>query len=500
MEKVLYRKYRSKRLDEVVGQKHITNTLSNAIQTGVISHAYLFTGPRGVGKTSVARILAHEINDLDYSDSGEHLDIIEIDAASNRRIEEIRELRDKIHVAPTSAKYKVYIIDEVHMLTTEAFNALLKTLEEPPAHVVFILATTETHKLPATIVSRTQRYAFKPINQKDIEQHLRQIANKENIAIEDDALMLIAEHGEGSFRDSISLLNQFLGIDKTVDESDVLDLLGLAPSGAIQELYQGIQNRDLQKVNSLLIDLRDQGVLATTVAKQLSNKYRSMIISQKHDTSSAIRLLEALVSIPSSPDPSASLELVLFKFILESPDSNTKISVPPKTNNETKKVMKKEIGKDVKNTQVTPNHEKATIELPAPDQKPNTTENPQPASNDESQNEISDDWASIISIAKAKHSTIYSVLRMATPEFDNDIMKLSFNFKFHQRQLNEPKQKKLIQEILEEYYKKPIDVRILAKETKKKSATAENSPKPPKVNQDLKNISNIFGNSEMLES
>jgi DNA polymerase III subunit gamma/tau len=159
----LYRKYRSKSLSEIVGQKHITDTLSNAIKSGRISHAYLFTGPKGVGKTSIARILAHEVNGLAYADESIHLDIIEIDAASNRRIDEIRDLRDKVHIAPTSAKYKVYIIDEVHMLTKEAFNALLKTLEEPPAHVIFILATTEAHKLPDTIVSRTQRFTFKAI-------------------------------------------------------------------------------------------------------------------------------------------------------------------------------------------------------------------------------------------------------------------------------------------------------------------------------------------------
>ncbi len=146
-----------------MGQEHITTALNHALEKGMISHAYLFTGPRGVGKTSIARILAHEINGLPYDDDQTHLDIIEIDAASNRRIDEIRDLRDKVHVAPSSAKYKVYIIDEVHMLTKEAFNALLKTLEEPPAHVVFILATTEAHKLPETIISRTQRYAFKPV-------------------------------------------------------------------------------------------------------------------------------------------------------------------------------------------------------------------------------------------------------------------------------------------------------------------------------------------------
>src|SRR4029077_6909319 len=147
MGQALYRKYRSKSFSEIVGQDHITKPLQNAIKAGKISHAYLFTGPRGVGKTSVARVLAHEDNDLEYKDDSMHLDIIEIDRASNRRIDEIRELRERVHIAPTSAKYKVYIIDEVHMLTREAFNALLKTLEEPPAHVVFILATTEAHKV-----------------------------------------------------------------------------------------------------------------------------------------------------------------------------------------------------------------------------------------------------------------------------------------------------------------------------------------------------------------
>src|SRR3989442_7000568 len=182
MGQALYRAHRPKKLRDVVGQEHITTALTRALQNGTISHAYLFTGPRGVGKTTIARILAHEVNGLPYDDESMHLDIIEIDAASNRRIDEIRDLRDKVHLAPTSAKFKVYIIDEVHMLTKEAFNALLKTLEEPPAHAVFILATTEVHKLPETIISRTQRFSFKPVDVPKVVAHLKAIAKAEKIA------------------------------------------------------------------------------------------------------------------------------------------------------------------------------------------------------------------------------------------------------------------------------------------------------------------------------
>src|SRR4051812_19425989 len=240
MGQALYRSHRPKSLKGVVGQEHITRTLEQALKEGRISHAYLFTGPRGVGKTSIARILAHEINGLPYTDDQVHIDIIEIDAASNRRIDEIRDLRDKVQVAPTSAKYKVYIIDEVHMLTREAFNALLKTLEEPPEHVVFILATTDAHKLPETIISRTQRFSFKPVPTAEVTDHLKEIADKEKIQIEPDALQLLAEHGEGSFRDSIGLLDQSSNQKDVITASDIQRLLGVPPQSAIVDLVEGL--------------------------------------------------------------------------------------------------------------------------------------------------------------------------------------------------------------------------------------------------------------------
>src|SRR4051812_23874953 len=303
MGQALYRKYRSKSLSEVVGQEHITKTLGEALKQGRISHAYLFTGPRGVGKTSVARIWAHEINGLPYTDDSAHLDIIEIDAASNRRIDEIRDLRDKVYVAPTSAKYKVYIIDEVHMLTREAFNALLKTLEEPPEHAVFILATTDVDKLPPTIISRTQRFSLRTISIKDAVTHLRHIASEEKIKIADDALELIALRGDGSFRDSISLLDQLrsLSDDKEgITRALVEQSLGLAPLEQVDKLLEAYTNKDLKTIVELLDESDRSGIQPSVLTSQLIQKVR-MSIAEKPQL---LPLLDQLLDVARSSQPS----------------------------------------------------------------------------------------------------------------------------------------------------------------------------------------------------
>ena len=319
----LYRKYRSKSLSEIVGQEHITDTLTRALAAGRISHAYLFSGPRGVGKTSIARILAHEINGLPYTDDSMHLDIIEIDAASNRRIDEIRELRDKVYMAPTSGKYKVYIIDEVHMLTREAFNALLKTLEEPPAHVVFILATTEAHKLPETIVSRTQHYTFRPVESTKVIAHLRDIAASEGLAIDDDALELLAAHGQGSFRDSISVLDQASGIHTTADTQvitadDVRQLLGIAPAAALDRIIELLANASTAgEVLNQLSSLYSQGIRAGRIASQLSERLRQQLImgASELPVDTTLRLMKSLIEVPASRDPERLFELILLESL-----------------------------------------------------------------------------------------------------------------------------------------------------------------------------------------
>lgn len=243
----LYRKWRPRTFDDVVGQEAITDTLKNSLIRGKVSHAFLFAGPRGTGKTSCAKIFAKALNCLNLqegepcndcsnclaADQGAMPDIIEMDAASNNSVDEIRDLLDKVHYAPTEGKYKVYIIDEVHMLSISAFNALLKTLEEPPASVVFILATTELQKVPATIISRTQRYNFKRFSNEAMVQRMEYILGQEGVEYEDKALKVIAQVADGGMRDALSILDQLLSFEKSsVRYEDALEVTGLRRPGA----------------------------------------------------------------------------------------------------------------------------------------------------------------------------------------------------------------------------------------------------------------------------
>ena len=274
MAEVLYRKWRPRALDEVVGQETVTNTLKNAVSSGRLTHAYLFCGPRGTGKTSTARILARAVNCLNPVNGepdnacerclaiieGRALDLIEIDAASNRGIDDIRELSDKIGFAPTESQYKVYIVDEVHMLTDPAFNALLKTLEEPPGHAIFILATTEVHKVPLTIVSRCQRYDFRRIPVGSIQDKLAQLSAAEGVQAEPEALDLLARHSTGSLRDAENLLEQAVvsyGSPLTGDQ--VRDMLELAGDDDALDLCQLVVQRNLSDGLATIGRIADQG-------------------------------------------------------------------------------------------------------------------------------------------------------------------------------------------------------------------------------------------------
>ncbi len=354
---VIARKWRPQSFDQLIGQAHISQTLINALRNGRIPHALLFTGPRGTGKTSSARILAKSLrcpNAVDFVPcnvcsecqdiaQGRSVNVMEIDGASNNGVDAIRELRETVSYAPSGGKYKIYIIDEVHMLSTSAFNALLKTLEEPPAHVVFIMATTEVHKIPQTILSRCQRFDFRSISTRQVSDSLAEICRKEGVQAEDDALWIIARQGGGSMRDSQSLLDQVITFaNGPLTRENVVQILGLTDRALLLETLTGLANRNTDQILDVIEKIRKAGYEPGLYAKDLLENIRNLLmfkISKKPSEilelpDSEIRFLESLAvdlseeeihmlfdmalkgaaDIPKSSDPRIVLEMVLLRM------------------------------------------------------------------------------------------------------------------------------------------------------------------------------------------
>ena len=445
-DQALYRKYRSASFDAVIGQPQVVETLQNAIASDRLSHAYLFTGPRGTGKTSVARLLARAANCTDPDpakrpcgvcenckiDIGSHLDLIEIDAASNRGIDDARALREKISSAPSLGRYKVYIIDEVHMLTTEAFNALLKTLEEPPAHALFILATTESHKLPDTIVSRTQRFSFKPIQASDITAHLKTIAKTEKITIDDDSLDLIAQASRGGFRDAISLLDQVghSGISPITVEA-TRQLLGQSDPNILGRIVDGVASQQPGVALAAVDDALSQGVQAARLTSQLIEFWRAQLqsaVSSKevdpviiHGAASAI---EALLPVLKSNWPELSLETALVRLA-----TTSSAPAPVKT----------------------------TTAPPAPVAVATTAEakaTPAPeAPKSESSANSEELWLKALTLIKQQNNSLYALLRSSVSvQFEDDKVLLGCRFTFHRDRLKETKNIQIIEKALARVY------------------------------------------------
>ncbi|MFZ5809371.1 MAG: DNA polymerase III subunit gamma/tau [Chloroflexota bacterium] len=300
MSQTLYRKWRPQRWEDVVGQEHVVQTLRNSVASNRFAHAFIFSGPRGTGKTTTARILAKALNCLAEDGNqkpcgkcqnclaiqdGRFLDLIEIDAASNTSVEDVRDLRDKINFAPNQGRYKVYIIDEVHMLSTQAFNALLKTLEEPPPHAIFVLATTEVHKIPATVLSRCQRHEFRRISLVEIVRHLEQIVKEEGWKAEPQALQIIARQATGSMRDAISLLDQLASSGQEISVAWVNTLLGTVASQSVIEMVEALLHRQTAEGLQILHKTLDSGADARTLARQTVDYLRNLLLTKTGNAS-----------------------------------------------------------------------------------------------------------------------------------------------------------------------------------------------------------------------
>jgi len=449
MSQALYRKYRSRSLDEVLGQDHVTNILRRALEQGKIAHAYLLTGPRGVGKTSVARILAHEINQLPYDEEASHLDIIEIDAASNNGVDDIRALREKAQVAPVSAPKKIYIIDEVHMLSKPAFNALLKTLEEPPAHIVFILATTDADKLPATILSRVQQFFFHPISVDVMARQLMAIAEKEGFAIEADAARLIAERSRGGFRDGISMLDQ-LSILATPDQpltvAMVTEYLGLSDAATLEELLDTYQSEDTARILSILQELEQSGISPTVVSHQLLSIARARLRTNPE----LVELIQQLIEVDRHPHPDLKLLTIFMKHHAQpaapkktvaqaATATPTVISTPVKPTPSAKKSPKNQSIKSAEPAKKAPESQ---------DVKPAQLTKKPPTKPHKSDAPLELDWQKVIEQAKEKSVGLSSLLQKSQWAFDGDKLTIFAGSAFYKKKLDDAKNRPLLAEII----------------------------------------------------
>ena len=478
MSQALYRKYRSRSLDEVLGQDHVTSILRRALERGKIAHAYLLTGPRGVGKTSVARILAHEINHLPYDDDSSNLDIIEIDAASNNGVDDIRALREKAQVAPVSAPKKVYIIDEVHMLSKSAFNALLKTLEEPPEHVVFILATTDADKLPATILSRVQQFFFRPIPTEIMTRQLMNIAKKEGFAIEEDAARLIAERSHGGFRDGISTLDQ-LSILATSDQpltaSMVTEYLGLSDATMLGNLLDSYPSDDNEKVLNIFQELENSGANSVVVSHQLLSIARNRLRKNPN----LIGLVQQLIEVDRHPHP----DLKLLTIFMNSNSQPTEKPVAPKKNIAQATTQKPA----AKPTPIKPAEPAKPTEKPIEkEEKPAEPAKKSAAKPKKTDAPLELNWEKVIERAKEKSLGLASLLQKSQWSFDGEKLTIYAGSAFYKKKLDDAKNKPLISEIISEETAMDLEIDIIGEK------------KPPE-DEKLAEIAELMGGGEEVK-
>lgn len=514
MSLVLYRKYRSQTFDELIGQEHIASILKNAVSQGQTSHAYLFHGPRGLGKTSTARILAKAVNCLQLQpdgnpcgkckscvaiQEGKFLDLIEIDAASNRGIDQIRELKERIEFSPSEGKYKVYIIDEVHMLTTEAFNALLKTLEEPPVHALLILATTEVHKVPATILSRCQRFDFRLGTENEIKILLDGVLNKENVKIDDKAMDLIVNNARGSYRDALSLLDVVVSGQakskdpKFVTEEEVRVVLGLADSTMAYFFLEKIINAQGGEALDLIQELSQKGVNLGQFVKFVLFVLREILVggiredidykeysfAKKLDRDKTLKLITLFVdaerSLKDAVVPTLPLEVLVadaMRFFGKSDvvgssggsdnDGGQDLESGPKKKGDKEVVGKSNPVKSNPKSEVTS----------AKTEKNEVSNSKSGESISLSLDQLKTKWDQVLKELKPFNSHLYAFIgRSRVVELKSGVLKIAVAFDFHKDRIESTKSRSAIADVFKKVFGEPVKLECFVDDAIRESIT-----------------------------